>query len=118
MSILAESKKYIIFNDYETVILKIKELNKEILIGDFYGDPQMAIISRNETICVMCGCGIIIYYLQEPFEKYEYNKQASQWREWGRTPGEEIWVENIKFIDDKTLEIETENNELHKINIM
>ena len=36
MEILAESKKYIVFYEFESVILKIKKSKKEILIGDFY----------------------------------------------------------------------------------
>ena len=37
MQILAESKKYIVFYEFETVILEIKESQQRILIGDFYG---------------------------------------------------------------------------------
>ncbi len=76
MQILAESKNYIVFHEYEMVILKIKKLEKEILIGDFYGEPQMAVISQQETYCAICGCGVIIYYLQPPFIEYYCSKIA------------------------------------------
>ena len=118
MSILTESKTCIIFHEYETVYIKFKKLDREILIGDFYGNPQMAVISSDETFCAVCGCGIIIYYLEEPFEEYEYNLQTSQWKEWGRIRGEEIWVDHITCTEDKILVLETENNELHKIIVM
>lgn len=112
MQILAESKQYIVFNEYETVLLRIKESQQQIQIGDFYGNPQMAVISKNEKFCVICGCGIIVYYLQKPFEEYEYHKQTSQWKEWGRVKDNEIWVESIKCVDDKIIEIEKENGEI------
>ncbi len=117
MQILTESKNYIVFFEFETVILKIKESGKEILIGDFYGEPQIAVISDDERFCAMCGCGVIIYYLQPPFIEYEYHKQTSQWKEWGRTkPDEDIWVENIRCINNFILEIETEFGKIIRIN--
>lgn len=115
MQILAESKKYIIFNEFETVILKIKKNKKLVQIGDFYGEPQTAAISENEEFCVMGGCGVIVYYLKEPFEEYEYNKFSSQWREWGRKKENEIWIDNLKCSDNKTIEIETENGDVYSI---
>ena len=60
MQVLTESKNYIVFYEFESVILKIKKSKKEILIGDFYGEPQMALISEKEDFYAMCGCGIII----------------------------------------------------------
>ncbi len=60
MNILTESEHYRIYNEYENVIMEIKKSHKKIQIGDFYGDPQMAIISEDEKVCVMC-----VIYLQE-----------------------------------------------------
>lgn len=117
MQVLAESKNYIIFFEFETVMLKVKESKEEILIGDFYGEPQMAVISEDEHFCAICGCGVIIYYLRPPFIDYEYHKQTNQWKEWGRVKSEEdIWVERIKCIDNFVLEMETELGEKIKIN--
>lgn len=105
MILLTESKHYKVYHEYENVILEIKESQKRILIGDFYGNPQMAVISEYEKFCVMCGCGIIVYYLKEPFKEYEYHVQTEQWREWrewGRN-GEEMWVEGIESVNGKTV---------------
>lgn len=115
MQILAESKKYIIFNEYESVILKFKKNNKLVQIGDFYGEPQAAAISENEEFCVIGGCGVIVYYLKEPFEEYEYNKFSPQWKEWGRIKENEIWIDNLKCNNNKTIEIETENGDVYSI---
>lgn len=105
---LAESEHYAIYNEYENVILEVRESHRQIQIGDFYGEPQMAVISRDEKFCVMCGCGVIIYYLREPFMEYEYNTQTGQWREWGRN-GTEAWVERVDCINDEMVELLTED---------
>ena len=117
MSNLAESKHYKIYNEYENVIMEIKETNRKILIGDFYGDPHMAIISEDEKVCVMCGCGVIIYFLKEPFREYDYHVQADPWKEWGRNKAKEIWVESVRYIDNEIIEIESESVEVYRINI-
>lgn len=41
-------------------------------------------ISPDESYCVMVGCGIIVYFLKEPFADYEYHLQNEQRREWYR----------------------------------
>ena len=111
MERLAESTNYIIFYEYETVLLKIKNTFGFSVIGDFYGNPQFAVISKNEKFCVMGGAGIIIYFLTEPFEEYQYNTHSEQWKEWGRGQNDcdTIWVNKIVFIDDRNIEIEFED---------
>jgi len=110
MEIMTESKNYQILNEYESVFLKIKSTEKTILIGDFYGDPEIAMISGDEKCCVMGGAGIIIYYLTEPFEAYKYDAESTQWKEWGRDDPENTqWINNIVFLDDRHIEVETEN---------
>ena len=78
---LAESRNYIITSEYETVNLEIKNRNQTIIIGDFYGDPCVALISEDETFCLVGGEGIIIYYL---FSEYQRNVSSKQWKEWGQ----------------------------------
>ena len=110
MNILAESENYVVMHEYERVILKDKRTAKTVIIGDFYGDPEVAVISRDEKYCVMGGCGVIMYYFTEPFEDYQYNVQSAQWKEWGRENPESIaWVTNISCVDDEQIEIETED---------
>lgn len=118
MNVLAESEHYRVYHEYENVIMKIKKSLKKIQIGDFYGDPQMAIISEDEKVCIICGCGIIIYYLREPFREYEYHTQTEQWREWGRNNAEaDIWIESVRYIDNKTIEIIAESGDIYLLNI-
>lgn len=111
MNILAESENYIITNDYEVVYLKIKDTNKLIMIGDFYGDPEMALISEDESLCAICGSGIIIYYLKDPYIPYNYSINNTQWIEYGKDVNKEIWISNIQLIDTNLIEITTENDD-------
>lgn len=77
MTILCENKKYIVEYEYESVYLKEKSSDSYVCIGQFYGDPYDAILDKNNQFCVMCGCGIIVYYLNKPFVEYDYNKKVS-----------------------------------------
>ncbi len=99
--ILAESNKYIVYNDYEVVVLRKKSDDSEIIIGDFYGDPEGALIDTEENFVVMYGCGVIIYYLPA-YEEYRYNMKTPQWNEFGRSEPI-MWVENA---------IQTNSNEI------
>jgi len=118
MSVLCESKKYMVTSDYEIVTLTVKNTHEKIQIGDFYGDPEGAIISADEKFCVMYGCGIIVYFLKKPFENYQYNSKTPQWKEWGRTnANNSVWIENIKLLDKQCIEIESENGIFKKINV-
>jgi hypothetical protein len=112
---MAESMNYEVYKEYEAVLLKIKALKKIVRIGDFYGDVEKVIISPEERCCVMAGCGIIIYFLHEPFIPYEYGKVCEQWKEWYRS--ENIWIRNVVMEKESVIEIEMENGEKTKIQI-
>ncbi len=115
---LAESEKYLIQSEFEAVYLVFKQSQRKVKIGDFYGDSDMAVISEDEQICVMCGCGIIIYYLNEPFQEYCYtSSESNQWVELGREQNNEIWFNNIKFISDTKVEVITENSQVIVIDV-
>lgn len=116
MNLLAESKHYMVYSEYESVTMLIKATKRELLIGDFYGDPQGAIIAEDETYCIMWGCGVIIYYLAEPFKEYEYDIKTKQWNEWGRDKPI-VWIENIESINDETIRLMTDQGENITINI-
>ena len=121
-SILAESENLIVKNEYEKVFLIFKNNSRRIYIGDFYGDPQAAVISNDESFCVMVGCGLIIYYLHEPFEEFRYNISTRQWKELFRESGKEWWIEDVEVIDSSTIvftveEVDIENGGRYRLNI-
>ena len=104
MNLLAENEKIKIIGEHEKTFLINKKDGSKILIGDFYGDPQVAIIDKKERFCVTGGCELIIYYLSNPYEPYSYEKQTLQWKEMFRH-GKEAWVEDIKQIHDNIIEV-------------
>ncbi|MCT4596519.1 MAG: hypothetical protein N4A50_01395 [Vallitalea sp.] len=100
---LAESCNYKILDEYETVYLLFKNTGKIVIIGDFYGDPETAFISNNESYCVVGGCGLIIYYLKEPFYEFEYNNKCKQWKEVFRNLNDVWWIEDISERSDSKI---------------
>ena len=82
-------------------------------VGEFYGDPDFALISDDETYCAVGGEGVIIYYLRDPFEEFSTNhKSSNQWKIWGRGTNEEtMLVSEIDQIDSKHIRVELEDSE-------
>lgn len=111
MKTMVESNNYSIMHEYEKVFLKKNQGSELVLIGEFYGDSNVAIISEDEKYCAIGGEGLIIYYLNEPFERYITGFNTSkQWKTWGRDSIEEtIWITNLTQIDKEHIRIETED---------
>lgn len=104
---MAESHKYEVLAEYETVTLKIKETGKEVVIGDFYGDVEKVVISEDESFCVMVGEGVIVYFLKEPFYEYSTEKCANQWIEYKRDMKNLVWFIDV-FINNNSEIIATD----------
>ncbi len=108
MNILAQNEKYIVWNEYETTYLTIKDEDRIVEIGDFYGDPICALIDTNNRYCVVGGCGVIVYYFNEPYLPYIYHCVTDQWKEYYRDGS--FWVETVQQIDCNHVLITFENN--------
>lgn len=112
MKLLTESNKYEIQYEYEKVFLNLKNEKKSVYIGDFYGDPYTAIISKDEDFCVIAGEGAIIYYLREPFSDYDRSiEHPEQWMEWGRDEIQTVWIEQVEQIGNRTIRLVLETEE-------
>ena len=98
---LAESENYKVTSEYEyaTLHFKNKLHRKPVDIGDFYGDPDCAIISRNENYLVVAGCGLIIYRLREPFTEYGDIGNPTQYSEFFREPEFHWWINGLHQTD-------------------
>ena len=115
--ILAESKNYYILRDYEEAKLYRKPDSKYVAsVGHFYGDPQDAYIDPEERFCVTVGCGIIKYYLCEPFEGYMYNRNTPQWIETGRE-GDIEWCDRIDEVTEEYITVSLEGGDKRKFDI-
>ena len=94
--LLAESGKYKVISEYEAVTLHFKiDKRAPVYIGDFYGDPDSAIISDDESFVAMAGCGLIIYKIQEPFEEYNSNEKTNQYFIFKNSGPDIWWTEKI-----------------------
>lgn len=98
---LAESENYKVTSEYEyaTLHFKNKLFGKSVYIGDFYGDPDCAIISRDEKYLVVAGCGLIIYRLKEPFKEYGDAENSNQYSEFFREPENHWWINGLHQTD-------------------
>lgn len=103
--IIARSAHYAVVREYEDCFLMFKDTDKkQLLIGCFYGDAEFALIDRNERFVVMGGCGIIIYFLREPWDLYSSSKETDQWIELGRGDTD-MYYDAVRQISDTEIEI-------------
>lgn len=107
MNDLAHSINFRIYHEYEVVFL-IRPDGNRVVIGDFYGDPSCAVISSTETWCAIGGAGLIIYFLKNPFEPYQYNYPTEQWIELGRNNDDMWWIESLVEITETQIEFTTD----------
>ena len=98
-TVLARSKRYVVSHEFEVVFLKESD-GREIVIGDFYGDPEAAIIDSQERWVIMVGCGIILYRLEGSFLPYEYDVKTNQWWEAYRSPPDTLWIESAEQLSE------------------
>ena len=92
--VLARSQQYVISHEYEVVFLHGAG-QQPIIIGDFYGDPDCAVIDYAERWCIVAGCGLILYYLHDPFQPYAYDTVSDQWVELFSSPPDHLWIEAL-----------------------
>jgi hypothetical protein len=90
LRILDETDRYFIGHEYENAYLIDKRNGEEIVYDDFYGDPRLGIISRNNDWGIIAGEHITIWS----------NGKTT------RIDREELrWVHAIRMKDDRTVEI-------------
>lgn len=102
-----ESENYILQNESELVYLMFKDRNKNVIIGDHYGDPMGFFISKNEKWACSYGEGLIVYFLREPFSTFDEMKIIEpQWMMFGRDiPGEPVYVSDVVQTGDWEIEV-------------
>ncbi len=60
-NVLAESENFLIGHSYEYAYLVDKRTHKIMCLGDFYGDPDCALIGNNEEWCLVGGEHLLLY---------------------------------------------------------
>ena len=97
--LLAQSEKFKILSEFETVELVISypnilKQNRAVYMGDFYGDPTCALISRDEKYLVVGGNGLLIYTLSEPFPS-ALKTDNKHFKELFRDPKNTWWIDTV-----------------------
>ena len=90
---LARSRNYAVLHEYEAAFIEVPG-GRRISAGHFYGDPACAVIDWQERWCVVAGCGLLVYFLREPFAPVGLGP-SDQWARVYHEPGAERWVEAL-----------------------
>lgn len=64
-------------HEYEVAELE-RPGGEPVYLGHFYGDPVGAIIDADERWCAVYGCGLVLYFLEEPFGNHQEGSSANR----------------------------------------
>lgn len=77
-TLLARSNRFIVYNCYEDAYLKNVDTKEIIELGDFYGDPEIAMIDTDESFCIVAGGDKICIYQIEA-KQYKVMECRPEW---------------------------------------
>ncbi|AQR68413.1 hypothetical protein BZG29_08630 [Janthinobacterium sp. LM6] len=83
---LAHSARFIVQHDYEHARVTAAD-GRQASLGEFYGDPAVALIDINEQWCAVAGEGLVLCRLGQPF---------GQCTAYFREPGETVWITGLR----------------------
>lgn len=96
---LARSAQYIVQHEYEQAKVMATD-GRQASLGEFYGDPAVALIDVHEQWCAVAGEGLVICRLGQPF---------GQCAAYFRQPGDVRWVTNLRQTGPFALEWQGED---------
>ncbi len=83
---MARSAQFSIQHEYEHASVTAAD-GRHASLGEFYGDPAVALIDINEQWCAVAGEGLVLCRLEQPF---------GQCVEYFRQPGEVRWITGLR----------------------
>lgn len=104
--ILARSGRYRIEHEYESASLVASD-GRERAIGEFYGDPAVALIDAGEQWCAVAGEGLIVCSLAPGGACVEYFRQ----------PDATVWITGLRQTGPFALEATGEDGTVRLIHI-
>lgn len=111
---LACLSRYQITHEYKTVWLDRADHDR-IAIGDFYGDPTVVLMDAPEEWCAIGSSRLIVYFLEWPFEGFEYDRIKKQFQDFGREASR-IWqIESIRQIGAFEVQVVLKSGATHNI---
>ena len=84
--LLARSARYTVEHVYEHAKVMAAD-GRQASLGEFYGDPAVALIDGLEQWCAVAGEGLVLCRLGQPF---------GQCMEYYRQPGEVRWITDLR----------------------
>ena len=96
---LARSAAYIVQHEYEHARVTAAD-GRQASLGEFYGDPAVALIDIHEQWCAVAGEGLVLCRLEPPFGRC---------KEYFRQPGEVRWITALRQTGPFALEWQGED---------
>lgn len=106
-TILAKSSHYTLYGAYEEAQLEGPHIDGHVVVGDFYGSADCGCIDRNEKWCISAGNGLVIYFLEAPYQRYSFDTETAQWKELWREAKDSDWYPEVIY--------QTEDNEVRMV---
>ena len=91
---LARSSRYVVEHEYESASLSGPD-GLRVSIGEFYGDPAVAVVDVAEQWCAVAGEGVIVCRLGPARACVEYFRSA----------GGTVWVAGLRQTGPFALEL-------------
>ena len=104
MRTLARSRRYLVEHEYESASVTGPD-GLRMPIGEFYGDPAVAVIDVAERWCAVAGEGVIVCSLVPGGECVDYFRSA----------GETVWVSGLRQTGAFSLELLCEDGAVRVI---
>ena len=102
---LARSARYLVQHEYEHATLTAAD-GRQASLGEFYGDPAVALIDIHEQWCAVAGEGLVLCRLTQQF-----GQCAAYFRE----PGETVWITGLRQTGPFALEWQDEDGAWHTL---
>ena len=96
---LARSATYRVQHEYEQATVTAAD-GRQASLGEFYGDPAVALIDADEQWCAVAGEGLVICRLKPSF---------GQCAAYFRQPGETVWITGLRQTGPFALEWQGED---------
>ena len=119
-AVLSASDSYKLFFRYEAATLEGSNFEEPLVVAEYRG--ECGCIDFHEKWVVTGGEGIIIYYLQEPYEPHSLESESAQWKTlWYPDKSLSMYPEAIVQVDDETvrvlIDVNSENAGVYDINV-
>jgi len=103
---LARSASYTVVHEYESASVR-SSAGWQLQVGEFYGDPQVALIDTNARWCAVAGEGLIVCELGPQGRCTTYFRE----------PGSVLWITELRQVAADGLEARGEDGRWHRVDV-